>query len=203
MTEHYFSAEPISDSHERELEIDIAGHSYRIQTSSGIFSPDGLDKGTAVLLHKGGLPELTTGARIVDLGCGWGPLTLALAAHYPDAHVYGIDVNARARTLAAHNAARAGYNNVTITEDASLTDIDLLWSNPPIRIGKSALHNLLSHWLDRLAPHGVAYLVVQRHLGADSLLSWLQESGYPADKVGSQKGFRVLRVYGCGVASSR
>ncbi|KTF04797.1 MULTISPECIES: class I SAM-dependent methyltransferase [Trueperella] len=196
MSEHYFSSHPTSDSAVRQIDVRLLGEDYRVSTTAGIFSPQGLDKGTAVLLHKTPLPELPAGSTIVDLGCGWGPLTLALARHYPASTVIGIDVNERARALTAKNADDAGLANVRVAEgpDNATAHIDLLWSNPPIRIGKEALHELLTTWLVRLAPTGVAYLVVQRNLGADSLASWLTEQGFATSKLRSQKGYRVLEV---------
>lgn len=199
VSDHYFSSQPASKESPREIHVSILGEDYRVKTTSGIFSPHGIDKGTAVLLHKAPLPELDPGSTIVDLGCGWGPLTLALASQYPDSHVTGVDVNERTLALTTENAATAGLANVTVvdaTEEsaAAITDIDLLWSNPPIRIGKQALHELLMTWLGRLAPTGVAYLVVQRNLGSDSLAGWLTDHGFPTSKLGSQKGFRVLEV---------
>lgn len=197
VSEHYFSSHPTSDSSVRQIDVRLLGEDYRVSTTAGVFSPQGLDKGTAVLLHKAPLPELARGSTVVDLGCGWGPLTLALARAYPDATVVGVDVNERARLLTAKNAADAGLSNVRVAEgvdDADVASVDLLWSNPPIRIGKEALHGLLSTWLSRLNPAAVAYLVVQRNLGADSLAAWLTGQGFPASKLGSQKGYRVLEV---------
>ncbi len=196
MNDHYFSARPTSEDTPREIQVRILGEDYRVSTTSGIFSPHGLDKGTAVLLHQAPLPALEPDSTVVDLGCGWGPLTLALAAQYPDSHVTAVDVNERALALTSANARAAGLTNVSVAEEstAEVADIDLLWSNPPIRIGKQALHELLTSWLSRLAPTGVAYLVVQRNLGADSLARWLTSHGFPTVKVGSQKGFRVLEV---------
>ena len=69
-----------------------------------------------------------------------------------------------------------------------------LWSNPPIRIGKQALHTLLTTWLDRLADGAYAHFVVHKHLGADSLHRWLDASGYPTDRVASRAGYRILRT---------
>ncbi|NLW14091.1 MAG: methyltransferase [Trueperella sp.] len=196
MSDHYFSSHPSSAESPREIHVRLLDQEYRVKTTSGIFSPHGVDKGTAVLLHKAPFPDLDSGSTIVDLGCGWGPLTLALATEYPDSQVTGVDVNERALTLTVENAQAAGLDNVSVVEEsaATITDIDLLWSNPPIRIGKQALHRLLITWLGRLAPTGVAYLVVQRNLGSDSLASWLNEQGFPTAKLGSQKGYRVLEV---------
>ncbi|WP_126415811.1 class I SAM-dependent methyltransferase [Trueperella bialowiezensis] len=199
MNDHYFSAQPSSDSATREVSVTIHGEDYLVTTAAGIFSPQGVDKGTAVLLRKAPLPDLAPGSTIVDLGCGWGPLTLALAANYPDCRVIGVDVNERALELAKVNAERAGFTNVSVLAEPDATDttiggIDLLWSNPPIRIGKPALHELLMSWLNRLNDDGAAHLVVQRNLGADSLATWLTEQGFPTAKLGSQKGFRVLET---------
>ncbi|MDP9806992.1 16S rRNA G1207 methylase RsmC [Trueperella bonasi] len=194
MNEHYFSSRPTAKDAPRQIDVRILGEDYRVTTTSGIFSHQGVDKGTAVLLHKAPLPDLAPGSTIVDVGCGWGPLTLALAAQYPDSRVYGIDVNERALALTAENARAAGLGNVSVINEstADISNIDLLWSNPPIRIGKAALHELLTTWLGKLSPKGVAYLVVQRNLGSDSLAAWLSKNGFPTAKLGSQKGFRVL-----------
>jgi 16S rRNA (guanine1207-N2)-methyltransferase len=69
-----------------------------------------------------------------------------------------------------------------------------IWSNPPIRIGKEALHDLLGTWLARLTPDGVAILVVQRHLGADSLAEWLRGQGWDVARLRSRMSYRLLEV---------
>ena len=74
------------------------------------------------------------------------------------------------------------------------TSYDLIWSNPPIRIGKDALHQMLTTWLGRLAPGAAAYLVVQRNLGSDSLQRWLAETGWQAERFAARVGYRVLEV---------
>jgi 16S rRNA (guanine1207-N2)-methyltransferase len=71
---------------------------------------------------------------------------------------------------------------------------DRIVSNPPIRIGKTALHGLLLRWLPRLTPDGTAHLVVQKHLGSDSLARWLTEQGYPTTRLASRAGYRILKV---------
>jgi 16S rRNA (guanine1207-N2)-methyltransferase len=133
----------------------------------------------------------------VDLGCGYGPIACTLAARAPQAAVWAVDVNERALDLCRANAADLGLGNLTVAHvDAAPADlsVDLLWSNPPIRIGKAALHALLLTWLGRLADDGTAVLVVQKHLGADSLQAWLTEQGWPATRIGSRAGYRLLQV---------
>ncbi|QRV03008.1 methyltransferase [Arcanobacterium phocisimile] len=207
MNDHYFSDSPLSASDPRTRSYSALGREWSATTDGGVFSPSGLDKGTAVLLHKVPLVELDAGALVADIGCGWGPITLGLAYSYPQARVVACDVNERALDLTAHNAAEQGFSNVEVKLadelsaqlDAEIAagrheGIDLLWSNPPIRIGKAALHELLLTWLDKLSPTGQAFLVVQKNLGADPLANWLNEQGFPTEKLGSAKGFRVLHV---------
>lgn len=168
----------------------------KFDTANGVFSADGLDLGTSVLLRESWPPDQAT--RLLDLGCGWGPIAVALARECPDAIVDAVDTNELALALTAANAERAGVLNrvrPTLPEHAEPdATYDEIWSNPPIRIGKDALHDLLLTWLPRLTPDGVARLVVGRNLGADSLQRWLMEQGYACERVGSAKGFRVFAV---------
>lgn len=201
MSEHYFAARPTGEAHTRSLEVDLRGRPVRVSTSGGVFSGDRLDLGTRVLLDH--VPDPPATGNLLDLGCGWGPITLALADAAPTATVWAVDVNERARDLARRNAAALGHRDVRVREpEAALAELDaagqslaVVWSNPPIRIGKEALHTLLRTWLGRLAPDGEAHLVVQRNLGADSLHRWLvEELGTDVARTASSKGFRVLRV---------
>lgn len=196
--DHYFSARPETELRRHDVEFTVAGREYRLTAAGGVFSAERLDPGTAVLLRKAELPPPGAGGPFLDLGCGYGPIACVLATAAPAATVYAVDVNERARQLAAENAARvgaAGRVRVVAPEEVpgELTFAEI-WSNPPIRIGKSGLHALLAQWLPRLAPDGVAWLVVARHLGADSLHRWLDDQGWRTVRHASQKGYRVLRV---------
>jgi 16S rRNA (guanine1207-N2)-methyltransferase len=155
-----------------------------------------VDRGTRYLLLDG--PDLPTGpVDLMDLGCGYGPIACTMASRRPDARVWAVDVNERARGLCRANAAAAGLANVEVVAPDDVPDdvrLAAIWSNPPIRIGKPALHDLLATWLDRLAPGGTAHLVVQRHLGADSLARWLDDRGWATERRSSRKGFRLLDV---------
>jgi 16S rRNA (guanine1207-N2)-methyltransferase len=106
-------------------------------------------------------------------------------------------VNRRALALCAGNAASAGLANVRCLEPDAAglpATFELIWSNPPIRVGKEALHAMLAHWLGRLSPAGAAYLVVQRNLGSDSLQRWLAAAGWDARRIAARAGYRVLEV---------
>ena len=195
---HYFSERPDVDGPDRVREVELMGRTVRVRSGGGVFSADRVDPGTSVLLRRAG--AVPQHGDLLDLGCGWGPITLALAMQSPGATVWAVDVNERARELTASNARDAGLANVRVCAPDEV-DADVaftaIWSNPPIRIGKEALHMLLLRWLPRLAAGGHAELVVQKHLGADSLHRWLGEelpTGFSVSRTASSKGYRVLRV---------
>jgi 16S rRNA (guanine1207-N2)-methyltransferase len=198
---HYFQSPPPEASAPGSVRLKVAGgRTLELATDAGVFSRSQIDPGTAVLLHV--LPPLPPIGALLDLGCGYGPIALTMAIGSPAATVWAVDVNERARALCAANAAAAGLTNVRVggpDEVPPDTRFAAIVSNPPIRIGKAALHDLLSRWLERLQPGGDAYLVVQRHLGSDSLQAWLNAAGWPTSRLASRKGFRVLR---CQASSS-
>lgn len=195
--DHYFSAEPAGPEERRQIHVRLAGVDLDLTTARGIYSPERLDPGTAVLLARAPDPS-PTGA-LLDLGCGWGPIAITLALRSPEARVWGVDVNRRSLDLARDNAATAGATNATFCEpDHVPADLrfDTIWSNPPIHVGKAALHDVLERWLPRLTGDGVAHLVVQKHLGSDSLQKWItsQPWGLVCTRLSSQKAFRILEV---------
>lgn len=194
--DHYFSASPASADERKTISVELNGTVRKVQTAAGIFSPSGLDKGTAVLLQYVPTPR----GRILDIGCGWGPIALTAAEQSPESEVYAVDVNERSIELARLNAKDLGLDNVMVgTPDSVDSDLrfDTIWSNPPIRIGKDALHELLLMWLPRLAPGGEAWMVVQKNLGSDSLQKWLVEQlpkDWSVTREATAKAFRVLKV---------
>jgi 16S rRNA G1207 methylase RsmC len=199
MTDHYFSDVPTGPGTRSRVTVTIAGQEVDVATAGGVFSGDRIDLGTRVLLRSA--PPPPAAGDLLDLGCGWGPLALTLASLAPGARVWAVDVNPRALELTRDNAASLGLGGVRAVAPDDVPDdvrFATIWSNPPIRVGKAALHDLLLRWLPRLAPGGAAYLVVQRHLGADSLHSWLAAefagTGWDVGRHGSAKGYRVLRV---------
>ena len=198
--DHYFSAEPTSADERRTITVQLAGRDVAVRTAAGVFSPGRVDLGTQVLLRT--VPAPPASGDLLDLGCGWGPIALTMALQSPGARVWAVDVNRRALDLLGRTAADLGLRNVrAVTPDDVPADVrfSAVWSNPPIRVGKAELHAMLDRWLGRLADDGVAHLVVQRNLGADSLQRWIGEElagthGLVVERVASAKGFRVLRV---------
>ena len=194
--EHYFTAEPSSDDELRSLRVILARRPVTVRTARGVFSPHRLDTGTAVLLER--VPPPPSSGALLDLGCGWGPLALSLAMLSSAGEVYAVDVNERAVDLVRRNAATLRLNRVHACTPADVSPevrFATIWSNPPIRVGKAALHELLRTWLPRLAPDATAYLVAQKNLGSDSLHRWItSELGMPCVRFASSRGFRVLAV---------
>jgi 16S rRNA G1207 methylase RsmC len=200
VSDHYFSADPSVPFQREQLSCEAWGQRLDLVSGSGVYSKGRLDIGTAVLFRETSPPAP---GRVLDLGTGYGVIGLAAAAVWraddigPEiASVTGVEVNRRAVLLANENAGRLGldgrFRACLPEEVAADAAYDEIWSNPPIRIGKQALHELLLHWLAHLRPDGRAVMVVGKNLGGDSLQAWLTDQGYPTSRLASAKGFRVL-----------
>jgi 16S rRNA (guanine1207-N2)-methyltransferase len=193
--DHYFSTDPKVASHPRTIAVRLPDLSFELDTDRGVFAHGHLDAGTDLLLRSiGPVPP----GEIVDVGCGYGAIAITLALRNPDARVWAVDVNRRALDLCARNAERAGAGNVVPADPDNVPDrvqFAAVYSNPPVRLGKEALHALLLTWIGRLQPGAAATLVVQRHLGADSLAAWLIGLGHHVERVRSKAGYRILEVH--------
>ena len=195
MSTQYFAEQPDAPHRPGLVHVVLPDVHLALQTDAGVFSPGRLDPGSRLLLETAPPPPAT--GDLLDLGCGYGALALVLASRAPAASVWATDVNRRALALCSINKGAAGLANVRCVppDDPDLpASFGLIWSNPPIRIGKAALHELLSAWLARLTADGEAFLVVQRNLGSDSLQRWLTEAGWAADRFAARAGYRVLKV---------
>ena len=193
--EHYFSARPRVASRGGTVRVSLPDVQLELRTDSGVFSAERLDTGTRILLQHAPAPRVR--GDILDLGCGYGPIALTMATRRKRARVWAVDVNERALDLVRENAESTGRSNVVAsTPDGVPADVRFaaIYSNPPIRIGKQALHDLLLRWLARLLPGGSAVLVVHKHLGSDSLARWLINAGYPTSRLLSERGYRLLEV---------
>jgi 16S rRNA (guanine1207-N2)-methyltransferase len=192
---HYFDADPAVRSRPGYIDLVLPDFRARLQSDRGVFSAAAVDPGTLHLLRA--VPADSLNGNLLDLGCGYGPIACTLAHRSPAATVWAVDVNERALALTAANAESLALPNIRVIRPgdapAGLT-FGGIWSNPPIRIGKAALHELLLSWLLRLEPSGSAWFVVQRHLGADSLASWLDDEGWRVVRIGSKRGYRILKV---------
>ncbi len=194
-SDQYFDEDPNVASAPLVVDVTLPDTAFTMETDRGVFSHGHLDTATSMLLRSD-LSLAGTG-NLLDLGCGSGAIALTMARRSPDATVWAVDVNSRARELCSRNAGRNRIDNITVAHpDEVPSDVRFttIWSNPPIRIGKDSLHELLLSWLGRLQPTGNAALVVQKHLGADSLQRWLIERGYVCWRAGSKAGFRILEI---------
>ncbi|MFG6443665.1 class I SAM-dependent methyltransferase [Microbacterium sp. P07] len=197
-SDHYFTGSPSSAENLRHLRVTLAGRDVEVVTAGGVFSPERVDAGTAVLLAN--TPPPPAGGSFLDLGCGWGPISLSLAFDAPHATVWAVDVNERALDLVRRNAETLGLTNINAVRPEDVpSDVAFrtIRSNPPIRVGKNELHGMLTQWLPRLEERSDAWLVVQRNLGSDSLQRWLAATfprGYSVQRAATGRGYRVLKV---------
>ncbi|MFK8026074.1 MAG: class I SAM-dependent methyltransferase [Ilumatobacter sp.] len=191
---HYFE-DPTIASDPVVVDVTLPDTAFTMETDTGVFSRGHLDTGTSLLLRSD--RPIAPDGDILDLGAGTGAIAIAMARRSPDATVWAVEVNRRAIELCRRNAERNGLDNIRVVHPDDVPEhirFATIWSNPPIRIGKGSLHELLSTWLGRLSSDGSACLVVQKHLGADSLQKWLVTQGFPTDRVASKSGFRLLDV---------
>ena len=190
---HYFDEEPMSLSETSTVDLTLPDLTATLVTDRGVFSSSRIDPGTKYLLQNAPTPDGTVETAL-DLGCGYGPIARTLVHRFPKAEIWATDVNSRARLLTEKNVGGLGVNVEHPDNIDESIRFDLIWSNPPIRIGKAKLYEMLEIWLQRLSDDGEAILVVQKHLGADSLAKWLATVRFQVDRLSSKSGYRLLKV---------
>ena len=193
MSDHYYTENPASAHDERRIVLSILGQELTFTTDAGVFSRDGLDRGTELLLEA--LPELT--GRVLDLGCGWGAVGVALGKKYPTLGIVMTDINSRAVELARRNLAANGVKAEVVQGDGFQSvagDFDAIVTNPPIRAGKAVIYGLFAQARDRLRPGGALYLVIRKQQGAPSALKYLREIYAGAEVIDRGSGFHVIRA---------
>ena len=190
---HYFDQEPASTELKGSVQLSLPDFSATFVTANNVFSWKKLDSGTKFLLLNVPVPE-TPPRNALDLGCGYGPITAVMEHRFPDTQIWGIDVNRRAIELAKSNIQNDETKICTPDEVPKGVMFDLIWSNPPIRIGKKNLKSLLTLWLGRLNISGAAYLVINKNLGADSVQKWLENESWVTSRLKSLRGYRLLEV---------
>jgi 16S rRNA (guanine1207-N2)-methyltransferase len=191
---HYWDRSP-APPRLRLVPLDLPTGRVWLETDAGVFARLAIDPGTAILLDVA--PPPPPQGDLLDLGCGYGPIAIHLATAAPDAVVWAVDVNPRALARATANAERLGLGNVRIAAPEQVPDdvqFAAIYSNPPVRIGRDRMRELVSRWIGRLQPNGAAYLVIQRHLGSDSFAAWLAGNGWEVERLASKRGYRVLQL---------
>lgn len=198
--QHYYSSRPGVRSRRRLVNLRLSDLSADLLTDRGVFSYRRIDPGTKLLLERGPRPPASRGdggsPTLLDLGCGYGPIALALARRSPASEIWAVDVNVRALELTELNT-RSYSERVHVAapeEVPAEVRFDAVYCNPPVRIGKDALQQLLAAWFKKLRPGGFGSLSVHKNLGGSSLERWLVEQGWNVRRYARQAGYRVLKV---------
>ncbi len=196
MADHYYSKRPETAHERRSLETVLRGRSYRFVSDSGVFSKQGIDYGSRVLIEAMQLPAQ---ASVLDVGCGYGPIGLAAATLVPDGHVTMVDINERAVQLAVENAERNGIRNVTIKQSDLFDEVrherfDVILTNPPIRAGKETVHTIFELAYEHLNEGGALWVVIQKKQGAPSASAKIESLFGCVEEVTKDKGYRILKA---------
>lgn len=192
MTQHYFTSNPQSAHDERAIQVELAGVRADFCTDAGVFSRDGLDFGSRLLIET--VHPLLHG-RVLDMGCGWGAIGVLLARLCPDAQITMADINERAVALAARNARQNGVSAETLVSDGYeniAPSFDAIVTNPPIRAGKQTVYRILDGAKTRLVPGGRLFLVIRKEQGAPSAQTHLQGVYSRVELLARKKGYWIL-----------
>jgi 16S rRNA (guanine1207-N2)-methyltransferase len=196
MADHYYSKRPETAHERRSLETVLRGRTYRFASDAGVFSKQGIDYGSRVLIEAMQLP---TQASVLDVGCGYGPIGLTAATLVPEGHVTMIDINERAVQLARENAERNGITNVTIKQSDLFAEVkherfDVILTNPPIRAGKETVHTIFELAYEHLNEGGALWVVIQKKQGAPSASAKIESLFGRVEEVTKDKGYRILKA---------
>ncbi|PAV27910.1 16S rRNA methyltransferase [Virgibacillus profundi] len=197
MSEHYFSQNPQSKSSPRKWKYELKGNLYTFASDIGVFSKDEVDFGSRLLIEK--FKEPSVAGDFLDLGCGYGPIGIALADHHKERNILMSDVNERALILAQQNAEINDVKNVEITQSDRLTNIEnrsiaAIITNPPIRAGKKVVHQMFEESQAALIEHGELWVVIQKKQGAPSAKEKIEYLFGNAEVVARDKGYFILRA---------
>lgn len=195
---HYFDTNPQAEHQIREIETRIHGIDFRFTTDRGVFSRTRLDYGTELLIETVIADQPKMSGKLIDLGCGYGPVGIIMKRVYPALDVTLCDVNQRALTLARQNAKANQVAYLTILQSNILAALEgpvqYILTNPPIRAGKATVHQFFSEAHDKLAPGGLLYVVIQKKQGAPSALAKLKELFSVAEVIEHSAGYWIIRA---------
>ena len=192
MTEYYYTNNPTSEHEERSFRAVFAGRVLAFDTDAGVFSKQHVDPGSELLCKA--LPD-TLGTRVLDMGCGWGAMTIMTLARFPKAEITMADVNERALALAVSNVEKNHMQATAILSDGFEKvegEFDAVITNPPIRAGKSVIYKMFEDAKEHLVPGGALYLVIRKQQGAPSALKFLKELYGKAEVIERDGGYWII-----------
>lgn len=197
MTNHYYSQEPTTEHDFEQWSFELKGKNFQFVTDSGVFSRETVDFGSRVLIDTFNWEELPADGKILDVGCGYGPIGLAIA-FASQRFVEMVDINSRAVELAQRNANRNGIKQVDIHQSNIYEAVHeetyaAIVSNPPIRAGKKVVHEILTEAYPRLKSGGTLTIVIQKKQGAPSAKSKMAETFGNAEIVHKEKGYYIIK----------
>jgi 16S rRNA (guanine1207-N2)-methyltransferase len=197
MSEHYYSKKTTVESDEKSWSFTLRDHSLDFTTDHAVFSKREVDFGSRLLIDSFQEPEVN--GDLLDLGCGYGPIGITLAKDFPDRHVWMVDVNERALSLAEKNAKQNAVTNVTIQESDRLQGLQgrefaSILTNPPIRAGKKVVHQMFEEAQQSLLHQGELWVVIQKKQGAPSAKQKIEDLFGNVDVVVKQKGYYILKA---------
>ncbi|WP_424769145.1 class I SAM-dependent methyltransferase [Paenibacillus sp. sgz302251] len=196
MSNHYYSQSP-DVKHNRHIhEVSLRGFSFRLVTDAGVFSKSGVDYGSRVLIDA---LELEPNAKVLDVGCGYGPIGLTAAKLVSQGQVTMIDINERAVELSKENAILNGISNVTVLqsdvyEAVNAMQFNAIITNPPIRAGKTIVHQIFEEGYHLLEKGGSMWVVIQKKQGAPSAKAKLESLFGEVIEVTKEKGYHIFRA---------
>ena len=195
MNDQYYTADPTSESNPVPCAFPYRGHGLNFMTDAGVFSKGELDVGSRLLLDA--LPTFT--GDVLDIGCGWGAIGVAIAKANKNAKVTMVDVNRRALDLCRQNCQRNGVTAEVIESDGMAEvmgrKFDAIVTNPPIRAGKQVIYKMFADAAQSLNLDGALYLVIRKQQGAESCVKYLKTLFHEVEKLDKSGGFWVLKAY--------
>lgn len=198
MSNHYYTKNPETESKETSWTFPLRDREFRFISDSGVFSKKTVDFGSRLLIESFQLNEEVAGD-ILDVGCGYGPMGLALAHAYPARLVEMVDVNERALSLARRNAEANNIRNVKVYESNTYDQVPegrqfaAIVSNPPIRAGKQVVHRILSEAHTHLLPGGTLTVVIQKKQGAPSAEQKMLDVFGNVEVIARDKGYWIIQ----------
>jgi 16S rRNA (guanine1207-N2)-methyltransferase len=197
LSEHYYSRTQKVESEPKYWDFTLRNQLFRFKTDNGVFSKKEVDFGSRLLIEAFELPNVE--GPVLDVGCGYGPIGLSIAKNYPERTVHMIDVNERAIELAKENAEQNSVKNIDVYESDTLKNVkelnfSAILTNPPIRAGKTTVHDIFEQSHAHLVSRGELWIVIQKKQGAPSAIEKLKQLFSTVETVDKSKGYFIIKA---------